>query len=66
MATAIGSRAGIGTFIQVALQASTGDVIDTAITLTKAGGKREGEGERGKKERERREIGWGFKREGRK
>ena len=48
MATAIGSRAGIGTFIQVALQASTGDVIDTAITLTKAGGgKREGEGGKG-------------------
>lgn len=47
MATVIGSRGGIGTFIQVALQASTGDVIDTAITLTKAGGKREGEGGKG-------------------
>jgi len=49
MATVIRSRAGIGTVIQVVLQASTGDVIYTAITLTKAGG--------GKKEREEGERG---------
>ena len=51
MTTIIGSRAKISTVtvIQVELQASsTGDTIDTAITLTKAGGKEE---ERGGKRR---------------
>ena len=60
MTTIIGSRAKISTVIQVELQASsTGDTIDTAITLTKAGGKEE---ERGGKRRGRKEGGRGRER----
>ena len=67
MTTITGSRAKISTVSQVELQAcSTGDTIDTAITLTKAGGKEEKRGgkRRGRVEEGRGERGERGRREG--